>query len=82
MILILTLPGPRMILILILTAILADCNEISISQKILAGGVSGAYCWEVNRDVHEFLSFPQNDFDSHSHCLETNSSNCLCFRFD
>ena len=82
MILILTCSGPRMILILILTAISADCNELWIFRENLAMGLPGLYSEGVNSDVHKFLDFPENDFDSHSHRLETNSSHCLYFRLD
>ena len=45
-------------------------------------GLPGLYSEEVDSDVHKFLDFPQNDFDSHSHGLETVDPGHFHFRFN
>ena len=71
-----------MILILILPAMLALCNEMSTFWRIPTEGTPCLYCWEVNSDVREFPNFPTNDFDFHSHGLETVDPGHFRFRFN
>ena len=84
MILILIVPRfrARMILILILPAMLALCNEISTFWKIPTEGTPCLYCWEVDSDVHKFPDFYPDDFDFHSHGLEAAHPGRFYFRFD